>query len=495
MITVRRYTNLIDGRWTEPSTGAFFADVNPADSLDIIGEFPESTIEDVSAAVDAAARSYQQWRLVPAPKRAEILYRAAGLLSERKESLASDMTREMGKVLKETRGDVQEAIDMTYFIAGEGRRLHGHTTPSELHDKYMMSMRVPLGVTAVITPWNFPMAIPSWKIIPALVTGNTVVLKPSPDAPLSAYNFVQILVEAGIPAGVVNLVTGTGAVTGAHLVGHPGVALVSFTGSTETGRAINQSVAPSLKRISLEMGGKNAMIVMDDADLELAVDGAVWGGFGTTGQRCTAASRLILHESIYEDFLAKFVARAESLKIGNGLEPENEMGPCVNESQLYKVEKYVQIGKDEGARLLCGGYRLTGGRYDQGYFYAPTIFGEVDPQMRIAKEEIFGPVVVAIRFRELDEAIGICNGTNYGLSSSIYTRNVNHAFRAMRDLEAGITYINAPTIGAEVHLPFGGVKQTGNGHREGGPTVIDFFTEWKTVYVDFSGRLQKAQID
>jgi len=495
MITVRRYNNLIDGRWTEPSSGAFFADGNPADRLDVIGEFPESTVEDVSAAVNAAALAYKKWRLVPAPKRAEILYRAAALLTERKESLAGDMTREMGKVLKETRGDVQEAIDMTYYIAGEGRRLHGHTTPSELRDKYMMSIRVPLGVAAVITPWNFPMAIPSWKIIPALVTGNTVVLKPSPEAPLSAYNFVQILVEAGIPPGVVNLVTGTGSVTGAHLVSHPDVALVSFTGSTETGRAINQSVAPSLKRISLEMGGKNAIVVMDDADLELAVDGAVWGGFGTTGQRCTAASRLILQESIYEDFLAKFVARAKSLKVGNGLEPETEMGPCVNESQLYKVEKYVQIGKDEGARLLCGGYRLTGGLYDNGYFYAPTIFGEVDPEMRIAKEEIFGPVVVALRFRELEEAIAICNRTNYGLSSSIYTGNVNHAFRAMRDLDAGITYINAPTIGAEVHLPFGGVKQTGNGHREGGPTVIDFFTEWKTVYVDFSGRLQKAQIE
>jgi len=495
MITARRYTNLIDGKWVDSSSGAVFADVNPADRLDVIGEFPESTIEDVSAAVEAAAHAYQKWKLVPAPKRAEILYRAAALLTERKESLARDMTREMGKVLKETRGDVQEAIDMTYYIAGEGRRLHGHTTPSELQNKYMMSMRVPLGVAAVITPWNFPMAIPSWKIIPALVTGNTVVLKPSPEAPVSAYNFVQILLEAGIPPGVVNLITGTGPLTGAHLVTHSGVALVSFTGSTETGRAINQSVAPSLKRISLEMGGKNAILVMDDADLELAVDGAVWGGFGTTGQRCTAASRVILHESIYEDFLAKFVARVESLRVGNGLEPETEMGPCVNESQLYKVEKYVQIGKDEGARLLCGGYRLTGGLYDTGYFYAPTIFSEVDPEMRIAKEEIFGPVVVALRFRELDEAIAICNGTNYGLSSSIYTGNVNHAFRSIRDLDAGITYVNAPTIGAEVHLPFGGVKQTGNGHREGGPTVIDFFTEWKTVYVDFSGRLQKAQIE
>jgi len=495
MINVTRYNNLIDGKWTGPSSETFFPNVNPADSLDVTGEFPESTIEDVSAAVEAAARAYPKWRLMPAPKRAEILYHAAALLTERKESLARDMTREMGKVLKEARGDVQEAIDMTYFIAAEGRRLHGHTTPSEMQDKYMMSMRVPLGVAAIITPWNFPMAIPSWKIIPALVTGNTVVLKPSPEAPLSAHNFVRILMEAGIPPGVVNLVTGTGPVPGAHLVTHSDVSLVSFTGSTETGRAINLSVASSLKRVSLEMGGKNAILVMQDADLDLAVDGAVWGGFGTTGQRCTAASRLILHQSIYDEFLARFITRVESLRVGNGLDPETEMGPCVNESQLYKVEKYVQIGKDEGARLLCGGHRLTGGIYDKGYFYAPTVFGEVDRKMRIAKEEIFGPVVAALRVRDFDEAIAICNETNYGLSSAIYTRNVNDAFRAMRDLVTGITYVNAPTIGAEVHLPFGGVKQTGNGHREGGPTVIDFFTEWKTVYVDFSGRLQKAQID
>ncbi len=424
-----------------------------------------------------------------------ILIRAGEILVREKERFSRDMTREMGKILKEAGGDVQEAIDMTYYIAGEGRRLHGHTTPSELTDKYMMSVRVPLGVAAMITPWNFPMAIPSWKIIPALVTGNTVVLKPAPDTPLSAYNFVKALGDAGVPEGVVNIVFGGGPDVGAPLVSHPDVSIVSFTGSTATGKTINELAAPTFKRISLEMGGKNAIIVMGDADLELAVDGAVWGGFGTSGQRCTAASRLILHEKIYDDFLGLFLPRIKNLKVGNGLDPQTEMGPIINEPQRNKVESYIDVGKKESAELLCGGHRLTGGTYEDGYFFAPTVFGQVDRNMRIAREEIFGPVVSVLRCKNLDDAIEICNDTNFGLSSSIYTRNVNHAFRAMRDIHTGITYVNSPTIGAEVHLPFGGTKQTGNGHREGGPTVIDLYTEWKTLYVDFSGKLQKAQID
>jgi acyl-CoA reductase-like NAD-dependent aldehyde dehydrogenase len=447
------------------------------------------------AAVEAARSAFQSWRLTPAPRRAEILYRAAEMIVRQKNDLSRDMTREMGKVLKEAAGDVQEAIDMTYFIAGEGRRLHGHTTPSELPNKYMMSQRVPLGVAAMITPWNFPMAIPSWKTIPALVAGNTVVLRPSPEAPLSAHHFVRILHEAGIPPGVINLVTSSGKEAAETLVTHPDVPIVSFTGSTRTGQIINEMAASKFKRISLEMGGKNAILIMEDADLDLAADGALWGGFGTTGQRCTAASRLIVHEKIHDAFLDRFLPRVKALRVGNGLDPNTDMGPSINETQLKKVEYYVQAGRDERAKLLCGGERLKGQAYDHGYFYSPTVFADVTPQMRIAKEEIFGPVVSVLRCKNLDDAIEICNSSEYGLSSSIYTGNVHNAFRAMRDLNTGITYINAPTIGAEVHLPFGGTKQTGNGHREGGPTVLDLYTEWKTIYVDFSGRLQKAQID
>jgi predicted delta-1-pyrroline-5-carboxylate dehydrogenase group 2 len=495
MIRPPQYKNLINGNWVDSSSGKTLLNVNPADTQEVIGEFPDSNVEDVQAAVDAAKKSFESWRLVPAPKRAEILFRAGEMLRAQKDELAKDMTREMGKVLKETGGDVQEAIDMTYYIAAEGRRLHGHTTPSELPDKFMMSVRIPLGVAAMITPWNFPMAIPSWKIIPALVAGNTVVFKPAEDTPLSAHHFVRILHEAGIPAGVVNLVCGSGEAIGPTLVTHPDVSIVSFTGSTEVGKTINQSAAASLKRVSLEMGGKNGIIVMEDADVDLAVDGAIWGGFGTSGQRCTAASRVIVDERIYDEFVEKFAERAKKLNVGNGLDPKTDMGPCINEQQLFKVEKYVQIGKQEGARVMCGGRRLDGEIYDHGFFYAPTIFGEVNSNMRIAREEIFGPVVSVIRVKSFEEAIEIANDTPYGLSSAIYTRNVNYAFRAMRDLYTGITYVNSSTIGAEVHLPFGGTKQTGNGHREGGPTVIDLYTEWKTIYVDFSGKLQKAQID
>jgi len=492
---MNRFGNLINGKWVDSVSGKRFTNINPADSSDVVGEFADSVAADVSAAVDAARSAYRKWRLTPAPRRAEILFRAADLLIARKDDFARDMTREMGKVLKETGGDVQEAIDMTFYIAGEGRRLHGHTAPSELADKAMMSVRVPIGVAGCITPWNFPMAIPSWKVIPALVTGNTVVLKPSPEAPLSSVNFVRALQDAGLPDGVLNLITGTAVEVGATLVDHPDVAIISFTGSTDTGRKINSNAAARLKRVSLEMGGKNAIIIMDDADLQLAVDGAIWGGFGTTGQRCTAASRVLVHEKVHDAFLRDFVTRAKALRVGNGLDPQTEMGPLVSQTQLAKVERYVGIGKEEGAVIECGGNRLTGASLDRGFFYAPTIFSGVQRKMRVAREEIFGPVVSVIRVKNAEEAFDICNDTEYGLSSSIYTRSVNLAFAAMRDLNTGITYINSPTIGAEVHLPFGGTKNTGNGHREGGPTVIDLFTEWKTLYVDFSGRLQKAQID
>ena len=489
------YYNLIDGDWVPSVSGELFENRNPANTDDLIGRFQKSTAADAARAIDAARRAYEHWRLVPAPRRAELLFRAAQLLADRKESLARDMTREMGKVLDETRGDVQEAIDMTFFMAGEGRRQYGQTVPSELRDKFAMSIRQPVGVAAIITPWNFPMAIPSWKIIPALVCGNTVVFKPATLTPLSALNFVKILESAGIPRGVVNLVTGGGGEVGNALLVSDDVRVVSFTGSTEVGRTVSERAAPSFKKVHLEMGGKNVIMIMDDANLELAVEGCLWGGFGTSGQRCTAASRVVVHEKVYAPFLERFAARAKALRVGDGLDPATQMGPSVSRGQLETVMKYVEIGTKEGARLACGGHALTGGVYARGFFHEPTIFADVTPSMRIAQEEIFGPVVSVIPCKSYEEAVAIANGVQYGLSASIYTQDVNRAFAAMRDLYTGIFYVNAPTIGAEVHLPFGGTKSTGNGHREAGTAALDVFSEWKSVYVDFSGKLQRAQID
>jgi alpha-ketoglutaric semialdehyde dehydrogenase len=495
MATPKVYKNFIRGEWVESATGQVFENLNPANRHELLGQFQQSDCRDVDHAVSAAKEAYRTWRLVPAPKRGEILFRAGSTLRERKEALAEQMTREMGKVMEETRGDVQEALDMTFYMAGEGRRQFGQTTPSELQNKFCMTVRGSIGVCGLITPWNFPMAIPSWKIMPALICGNTVVLKPAEDTPLSSYNLVQILEEAGVPPGVVNMVTGFGPEAGSPLVGHKDVRVVSFTGSTEVGREVAKSTAGSFKHVGLEMGGKNAILVMDDANLELAVDGAVWGGFGTSGQRCTAASRIVVHKEVYREFTDKLVARARALKVGNGLDPTVQMGPIINETQLKAIDNYVQIGKREGAQLLCGGERLTGGEYDCGYFYAPTVFGDCAPGMRIGQEEIFGPVVSVIPVDDLDQAIEVGNGVVYGLSSAIYTQDVNTAFRAMRDLETGIVYVNASTIGAETHLPFGGIKQTGNGHREAAVAALDFYTEWKTIYIDYSGKLQRAQID
>jgi aldehyde dehydrogenase (NAD+) len=489
------YQNYVDGAWVDSSSGQLFENRNPANRDDLIGLFPKSNQQDVIAAVEAARRAYERWRLVPAPRRAELLFRAAQLIAERKEALARDMTREMGKVLAETRGDVQEAVDMTFFMAGEGRRLYGQTVPSELRDKFAMSIRQPLGVCSVITPWNFPMAIPSWKTIPALVCGNTVVFKPATLTPLSAVNFVKILADAGVPPGVVNLVMGGGDDVGSAMTTAADVRVVSFTGSTAVGRIVSERAAPSFKKVHLEMGGKNVILVMDDANLDLAIDGCLWGGFGTTGQRCTAASRVVVHENVYREFLDRFVARARSLRVGDGLDPGTDMGPSVSEAQLETVKQYVEIGRKEGARLACGGHALTSGPHASGYFHEPTIFADVQPTMRIAQEEIFGPVVSVIPCRSFDEAVAVGNNVQYGLSASIYTQDVNRAFAAMRDLYTGIFYVNAPTIGAEVHLPFGGTKNTGNGHREAGTAALDVFSEWKSIYVDFSGKLQRAQID
>jgi len=489
------HKNYINGEWVDASGGKGIENRNPANSDDLVGIFPASGKEDVNKAVEAAKNAFDKWRLTPAPKRAEILYRAAEIMIQRKEDLARDMTREMGKVLAETRGDVQEAIDMTYLMAGEGRRLFGQTTPSELPNKFAMSVRAPIGVCGLITPWNFPIAIPSWKMMPALVCGNTVVIKPAEDTPLSTYYLVQILEEAGLPEGVANIVSGMGPDAGAALVNHPDVKLVSFTGSSEVGRIVAQACAGTFKHCHLEMGGKNIILVMDDANLDLAVDGAIWGGFGTTGQRCTAASRVAVHKKVYKEFVDKFVARAKTLRVGDGLQPDIDMGPSINETQLQTVMKYVEIGKQEGAKIATGGNRLNKGAHAKGWFHEPTVFIDCNPKMRICQEEIFGPVVSVMPMSSLDEAIEIANGVKYGLSSSIYTRNVNDAFRAQRDLDTGIVYVNAPTIGAETHLPFGGTKQTGNGHRESGAPALDFYSEWKTIYVDYSDHLQRAQID
>src|SRR3989442_547156 len=489
------YRNFIDGEWVEASPGETFENRNPADTRDVVGIFQKSAKADVDAAVDAAKRAFVKWRLVPAPRRAEIIYLAAEILAERKEEYARDMTREMGKVLKETRGDVQEAIDTAYYMAGEGRRMFGPTTPSELPNKFAMAVRQPLGICAMITPWNFPMAIPSWKILPAIVCGNTCVIKPAQDTPLSTFNLVRTLSDAGVPKGVINIVSGFGSRIGAPLMEHPEVRAISLTGSTEVGRIVGTTAAKSFKHCSLELGGKNPMIVLDDANLDLAIEGGLWGGFGTTGQRCTASSRIIVQKGIYSEFVERYVERAKALKVGNGLDETVEMGPAINEGHLKTDLSYVEIGTSEGARMKCGGNRLEKGEYQHGWFMEPTVFIDVDPKMRIAQEEIFGPVVSIIPWDNLDQAIEIANNIEYGLSSALYTKDVNKAFVAMRDLHAGITYINAPTIGAEVHLPFGGVKATGNGHRESGLGAIEFYIEWKSIYIDYSDRLQKAQID
>jgi alpha-ketoglutaric semialdehyde dehydrogenase len=494
-VSPKSYRNYINGEWVEPRSGNMLENRNPANTDDLIGMFPAGDQRDIDAAVDAARHAARGWREVPAPKRAEILFRAAELLVARKEELAREVTREMGKVLSETRGDVQEAIDMTYYMAGEGRRQFGQTAPSELPNKFAMTVREPVGICALITPWNFPMAIPAWKMMPALILGNTMVLKPAEDTPLATYRLIEVLTEAGLPPGVVNLVAGLGEAAGGPLVRHKDVRLVSFTGSTAVGRLVNQICAADFKRCHLEMGGKNIIVVMDDANVDLAVDGAVWGGFGTTGQRCTAASRLAVHKKIYREFVDKLVARAKSLRVGDGMDPATEMGPLINRQQLDTVSNYVAIGSQEGAKLVAGGRRLEQGKLGKGWFFEPTVFIDCDPKMRICQEEIFGPVVSVIPVDGLERAIETANGVAYGLSASIYTRDVTRAFRALRELDTGVVYVNAPTIGAETHLPFGGTKQTGNGHREAAVTSLDVYSEWKTIYIDYSDRLQRAQID
>jgi alpha-ketoglutaric semialdehyde dehydrogenase len=494
-VEVRLQGNLIGGEWLPAGSGKTLEDRNPADRDDVVGIFPSSSREDVDAAVAAARKAYPGWRATPAPRRAEVLFNVGAILTRDKEELARLMTREMGKVLAETRGDVQEAIDMAFLAAGEGRRLFGYTTPSELPNKFAMCVRQPIGVCALVTPWNFPMAIPAWKSMAALIAGNTIVIKPATDTPASVVALARVFEEAGLPPGVFNVVIGSGGDVGDPLVAHPDVKVVSFTGSTAVGRQISMACAPTFKRVHLEMGGKNAILVLEDADIDLAVEGAVWGAFGTTGQRCTASSRLLVHEQVVQEFSEKLVARARTLQVGNGLDSRVQVGPCISERQRETVARYVEIGKNEGAKLLCGGEKIADGDLARGFFFAPTVFGEATPDMRISREEIFGPVTTIIPIESFEEGVRVANAVEYGLSGSVYTRDVDRAFRAMRDFETGIFYVNSSTIGAEVHLPFGGIKNTGNGHREAGIAGLEVFTEWKSIYVDFSGRLQRAQID
>lgn len=482
--------NYIGGSWTEAHSGETFVSVNPA-TEDPLTAAARSSSQDVDSAVKAAKAAYNNWRLTPAPRRGEILFRVAQILTERKDDLARLMTQEMGKILAETRGDVQEAIDMAYYMGGEGRRLLGYTAPVEMPNKFGMALRDSAGVVGLITPWNFPVAVPSWKMLPALIAGNTVVWKPSEDTPAISAAFVRVFEDAGLPPGVLNLVLGTGE-AGAALAAHPDVRIISFTGSTQTGLKVYTSAAALGKKVTLEMGGKNAIIVMDDANLELAVDAITWSAFGTTGQRCTATSRLIVQRGIKPKLLDALVAKGRALRLGDGLDENTEMGPLVNQKALNKVSSYIEVARHEGAQVLIGGERAD---LPRGYFFQPTLLDGVTQGMRVEQEEIFGPVLSIVEVNSLEEAVEVNNRTAYGLSSSIFTENVNAAFRAIRDLTTGIVYVNHGTTGAEIQFPFGGTRGTGNGMREAGQTALDSFTEWKSVYVDYSGRLQRAQID
>ena len=492
--TTTTYHNLIGGKWVDARSGKTFTSVSPANRDDVIGTFPASGPDDVDAAVAAARAAFPAWSLMPAPKRGEILFKVARLLAEHKEDLARLMTREMGKVLPEARGDVQEAIDVAYYMAGEGRRLFGMTVPSEMPNKFAMAIRRSIGVAGIITPWNFPIAIPGWKLFPALICGNTAVIKPASDTPACVVRFAELLMEGGIPDGVLNVVTGSGEAVGHSLVEHPDVRIISFTGHTETGIDISTRAAQTLKRVSLELGGKNPIVVWEDADLQLALDSAIWSAFGTSGQRCTAASRLIVHRNVHDQFVEMLRKRVASLVLGDGLEETTDVGPVINDRAIERIAGYAAIGRTE-AELVIGGEPATEGDLAKGTFFQPTIFTHVKPDALIAQEEIFGPVTSVIAVDDWDEAVRIVNSVKYGLSTSLFTHDVNLAFRSIRDFDSGLGYVNHGTIGAEAHLPFGGTKATGNGHREVGQAALDFFSEWKSVYVDYSGKLQRAQID
>ncbi|MFT3895208.1 MAG: aldehyde dehydrogenase family protein [Anaerolineales bacterium] len=484
------FRNYINGKWVNGQKT--FQTINPA-TEEVVADIAEAETSDVDAAVNAATEAFKTWRLVPAPLRGEMLFKIGDIIKQKKEELAQLLTRDMGKVIAEARGDVQEAIDMAYFMGGEGRRLLGYTAPVEMPNKFGMAVRDPAGVVGLITPWNFPIAVPSWKIFPALVAGNTIIWKPSPETPAISAAFVKVFEEAGIPAGVFNLLMAPGADVAKALVNHPNVRVLSFTGSTTTGRAIAEAAGKLNKKLSLEMGGKNAILVMDDANIELVTDATLWAAFGTTGQRCTAASRLIVQKGIASKVKESLVERTKNLKLGDGLDPKVEVGPVINKASLERIHNYVQLGQKEGARALVGA--SVADVNGKGFFYSPTLFDGVQAGSTLEAEEIFGPVLSIIEVDSLEEAIEVNNRSQYGLSTSIFTQDVNRAFTAMRDIATGLVYINHGTTGAEIQFPFGGVRGTGNGHREAGQAALEVFTEWKSIYVDYSGKLQRAQID
>jgi len=484
------FQNYINGKWiTGKST---FATINPA-TEETIAQIAQADLADVESAVQAATDAFNAWRLTPAPLRGELLFKVGDILKTKKEELARLLTQDMGKVIAEARGDIQEAIDMAYFMGGEGRRLLGYTAPVEMPNKFGMAVRDPSGVVGIITPWNFPIAVPSWKIFPALIAGNTIIWKPSPETPAISAAFVKVFEEAGLPAGVFNLLLAPGADVARAIVSHPGVRVLSFTGSTTTGRAIAEAAGKLNKKVSLEMGGKNAILVLDDANLELVTDATLWAAFGTTGQRCTAASRLIVQKGIAPKLKESLLARTRKLTLGNGLDPNVDVGPVINRTALNRIHNYVQIGQKEGARALVGAQ--VADVNGKGFFYAPTLFDGVRPGSTLEAEEVFGPVLSIIEVGSFEEAIAVNNRSQYGLSTSIFTQDVNRAFTAMRDIFTGLVYINHGTTGAEIQFPFGGVRGTGNGHREAGQAALELFTEWKSIYVDYSGKLQRAQID
>ncbi|HEV8538549.1 MAG TPA: aldehyde dehydrogenase family protein [Bacteroidota bacterium] len=492
--SIQTVKNFIGGRWIASESGRTVPNINPANTNEILCYTPLSSREEAQAAVAAARDAFPGWKATPAPARGKLMFKAMNLLQERIEDVAIALTREEGKIIRESRGEVLRSINIMEYNAGEGRRLKGSTIPSELLNTFIYTIRQPVGVCGLITPWNFPVAVPIWKLAPALVAGNTVVFKPSTYTPLTSVKIIEIFEEAGFSSGVVNLVHGGGKTVGDELVNNPDVKAISFTGSNAVGNAIYTEASRRGIRVQCEMGGKNPLVVLADADLPLAVEGVIQGGFGSTGQRCTAASRVIVEEPVVDEFRNLLLTRMESLRVGDGMEPQTEIGPSIEENQMKTVLRYIDIGKSEGARLLRGGRRMNDARHANGYFVEPTLFDGVSMNMRIAQEEIFGPVVSLITAKNFDDAVALANGVNYGLSASLYSQDISKIMRFAELAEVGKVHINNPTIGGEAQAPFGGIKATGIGPRECGSEAFEFYTEIKTVYLDYTGRKRETNI-
>src|SRR6266550_3146945 len=488
------YRNFIGGQWVQSGSSRTVENINPANTADVIGSVRQATREEARQAVEAASEAFRGWRSTPAPARGKIVARAARLLEEHKEELAQILTREEGKTIAESRGELQRSINVADFCAGESRRMNGETIQSELPANFAYTIKQPLGVVACVTPWNFPVAIPVWKIAPALVAGNTVVFKPATLTPATGIRIVELFQEAGIPPGVLNLIIGSGSEAGDAIINHPAVKAVSFTGSNQVGIRLYEEVSRRGAKVQCEMGGKNPVVIMEDADMDLAVESTAQGAFGSSGQRCTATSRAVVVNDVADEFIERIARRAASMRIGPGNDPATEMGPTVDESQFKTVLSYIDIGREDGAKLVCGGSRATGDGLDKGYFVNATVFDHVTPDMRVAREEIFGPVLSVLRVKDFEDAIKVANDCEYGLASSIFTNDAARAFRFVDEIETGMTHINSPTTGGEAHIPFGGIKGTGIGDREQGSTALDFYTELKVVYVDYTGRKREGNL-